>query len=102
MKRSKFMGWFGDVGFTSHVLLICDYLLEMAETWGAGGDSPFVQAILETMGTAQLDMERWEEIARAAGYLRNDQSGTGTIPGDNAISSTKSKPQSSEGPPDSP
>jgi hypothetical protein len=79
MKSSKFTGWFSDVGFTSRVLIICDYLLEMAETWGAEEGSPFMQAVIETMETAQLEMARWEEIARAAGYLRADQEGTTRI-----------------------
>jgi hypothetical protein len=79
MKSSRFTGWFSDVGFTSRVLIICDYLMEMAETWGAADGSPFKEAIMECMETAQLEMARWEEIARAAGYLRLDQMGTGTI-----------------------
>ena len=79
MNKSKFSGWFSDVGFTVRVLIICDMLLEWADSWQAHDISPFKQAVLETQETALLEMRRWEEIGTAAGYFRYDEQGTGTI-----------------------
>jgi len=72
MSTGRFRGWFSDVGFTCRVLIICDMLEEFAESWKAEPDSPMWQAIAEVRETAILEMDRWEEVARIAGYLSND------------------------------
>ena len=69
MSQSKFTGWFSDVGFTVRVLIIADMLGEFAVSWGSHWNSPYVNAISEIRETALLEMERWEELGRAAGYL---------------------------------
>lgn len=73
MKSKRFIGWFTDIGFTCRVLIICEMLMEWAVTWGAAADSPFVQAVREVEETAQLEMEKYEEIGRTAGYFEENR-----------------------------
>lgn len=71
MKDKQFRAWFSDVGFTVRVLIICEALLEWAPTWSAVPDSHFIQAIREVEETAQLEMERYEEVGASLHYFES-------------------------------
>lgn len=69
MADKTFVAWFSDVGFTCRVLIICDMLEEFTISWGAHWNSAFSNAIKEVRETAILEMMRYDELGRAAGFF---------------------------------